>query len=662
MSQTTHTHRRAPRLLELRAVEGGLREFGCVDAEDLLYWIAMDDKRGKSYYPLGFLRAILGSNAHLAAESLVRLFALGRHKTARSRFEEMTRFGEWTASQPKALRLAGSADSGPSATWWQRRVDDWGGQVKATHTEKPRTAVVRIGNLNRCLSRLQRDKLFPLVDLPAIPRNAHKVFEPRPTLAEQVNRGTANRASLASVIEELVASFSPDDRDDARVEFNAMASMLGDLPLKTPEAMLEAFAKLQANCLSTVEGLASKAFSEWQAAYARGRELRRSANRRLARLIQGVLTGNPSVNRSPGRLVREHPHEDVVGSALLCFRMYNGGLAYSAWQPEVKVSAAEQFYRFLGVGRLEFDAMLHPTPHAVAAAMLLTACETGFNPAPLCEVDVELGIKPVPDTPGLFVCEALKRRAGNAFVNAALVAKRADGLVSSLTAIQAIKEAAKPLRRRLGTNKLFVFRFRSEPSFASGQFLAKRLRYLLRDADLDHKFSFTPSAIRPCFLALKQSSESPDSMALTHLSGHAEDSNAPASYEFRTAQRLRLAQYARQHHERLAQLADDAKSGKLSTAASDGSDEQHERSLTLIVEPTEEMFVDAFLTIECLERSNEELVNTRLQHWLRVCEPELAWARVVIEKAKQSELAHRVPAAKRAAERLISSGFTHFLE
>src|SRR6202008_2291258 len=98
------------------------------------------------------------------------------------------------------------------------------------------------------------------------------------------------------------------------------------------------------------------------------------------------------------------------------------------------------------------SALLHPTPNAVAAAMLLTACETGANVAVLCELRAELGVKQVPETTDTFTLDAIKDRAGGKRINSKLVRRSQPDRICALEALECLKEAGAAIRNRRGTD------------------------------------------------------------------------------------------------------------------------------------------------------------------------------------------------------------------
>ncbi len=438
-----------------------------------------------------------------------------------------------------------------------------------------------------------------------------------------------------------------------------MAEALGkDLPT-SPEGLLAVLREAQLNCLKTIETLASQKFRHWQARFDERERYLAAADTELVECLQEALNGSSRAFTWVRGFSATYSEEALIGSALKCFVIHNNGIA-----PSEPTSKHPAFLRWLYQKvalRTAFDELLYPTRAAVAAAMLLTACETGANPAVLCELSTDLGIKPHPDQPGAFLFESLKRRAGNKFIVSLLRAQRDDGVLPAIDALNVLSTALAPLRAALGTDAFFVFRFYSAPSYATNAFLAYQLKYLLRDADLDSKYKFTPSAIRTCVLVLHSLSKAPDSQIERQLAGHAEDSTATSRYEFRLEQRLRLSAYARRYQMEMLQLGH---------AIAAGSDQQPvplvSQDVGLLqsqfVDITDDLILDAVLTARCLERANDDLVRYRRAHWLNVCEPELAWSTVLLEKAKRSPLAHRVPWAERVAEKLLQDGFFHHLE
>jgi hypothetical protein len=162
-------------------------------------------------------------------------------------------------------------------------------------------------------------------------------------------------------------------------------------------------------------------------------------------------------------------------------------------------------------------------------------------------------------------------------------------------------------------------------------------------------------------LVLHSLSKAPDSQIERQLAGHSEDSTATSRYEFRLEQRLRLSAYARRYQREMLQLGH---------AVATGQDQQslppESQDVGLlhsqIVDISDDLILDAVLTTRCLERANDDLVRYRRAHWLNVCEPALAWSTVLLEKAKKSPLAHRVPWAERVAEKLLQDGYVHLLE
>lgn len=649
-----------PKLLETRAIKEGISEHGCIDSSALKFFVNWKKQKRRTEFGFEFLREPLGDNAYPASSKLVRLWAMGAKRTSTSRHQLLRAFFE---QLPAPLRsTVGIHPNDPSVERdCQIAVDAWAGAIKAKHAEKPRTAGEILGSVNRGLRLLQAAEYFPKVALPGKVPNSHRASSTRPTLAEQIRVSHAERSTqLGDVIDAMLdALVDPADRAAGKSELNALAGQLkGDLPT-SPEGLLAALRELQHKCLSTVTSLASAEFRRWQSQYEQRDRLLGLADEQLIEQLR-LAFGNDKAGREwVQAFLGTYSRDELVGSALACFIRSYGGLAIC--EPKSKsLGFVSWFYEHVG-GRTELDALLHATPSAVACAMLLTACETGANPAVLCELNLELGLKPHPDQPGAYVFESLKRRAGNKFVVSLLREQREDGQLPAIAALKLLSTALEPVRAALHTDSFFVFRFFDQASFANTSFLANQLRYLLRDAGLSNTHKFTPSAIRPCVLVIHSLSKSPDSLIERQLAGHAEDSTATSRYEFRLEQRIRLSAYARQYQEQMEELAQLVKTegrGPTKQEADKPDDLWHRQ----IVDLDDDLILDAVLTIRCLERANNDLVQNRRAHWLHACEPELAWATVLVEKAKKSAVAHRVRFAEAEASKLLAAGFIHHLE
>lgn len=655
--------RKPPRTLEVRAKSEGISPHGCNNPEKLEFWVQYKKTKKPTIFKFEFLRRHFGKNSFKGASKLNELWAMGAKATARNRHISLSNFfrsiGNSEASDLAPLEKA-LIENSDAFEEWQSAVADWAGAVKARHAAKPRTAGQTIANVNRGLAVLQGLRLFPHVSLSRIPRNAHKRASRRVSLAQQISpQGTVSQR-IGDLVEQLSSRFAdPEDKKSAKTELLVMAEVLGeDLPT-SPEGLLAALEEVQRSCITTIENIASDIFRQWQCQYEKRDEYLRSAHTAIADRLWKAINGDQSSQEWFTGFGGTFTKNELIGSALQCFIEHYGGIAPSETNSG-RAATLRWLYKH-AAGRLEFDALLHATPDAVAAAMLLTACETGANPSVLCELSTDLGIKPIPDDPNTYSFEALKKRAGNKFIDSVLRTTRKDGCLPAIAALQTLQTSLDPLRKKLNTDVFFVFRFQDEPSYAGTSFLANRLKYFLRDSGLAAKYKFTPSAIRTCFLMLRSLSKSPDSLIGRHLAGHGEDSMATSRYEFRLEQQVRLSAYARQYHMQAMQFAEARATGNVGADGSSDGDEDDLR-FSQFVDLSDDLILDAVLTTTCLERANDDLVKNRRTHWLHVCEPELAWATVLLEKATKSPLAHRVPWAKQEAKRLIDNGFVHHLE
>lgn len=646
----------------MRAKTDGIAPHGCDDANSLKFWVHYKKEAKPKIFNFAFFSTFFGNRAYNAASKLTELWAMGAKQTARNRHRDLENFFEHISGtdvpQSAPLSTALIDNSVPFRTW-QSAVDDWGGGIKAKYGAKPRTAGQIIANVNRSLTLLQRLQVFPKICLPSIPKNAHKKSSQRATLAQQITVDGSISKRIGDLVDELSSRFSdPEDKEYAKAELLALAKTLGDALPTSPEGLVAALQQVQRTCINTIETIASSAFRQWQTHQERCAEYLRSADEILKEMLCKAIGGDQHACQWLSGFGATFTREALIGSSLQCFLEHFDGIPPCLGNAQHK-TALKWLYKN-AVSRFEFDALLNPTPDAVAAAMLLCACETGVNVSVLCELSSDLGIKPIPGDATAFSFEALKRRAGNKFVVSILRTERDDGVLPTITALLALQTGLAAFRKALATTNLFVFRFGDKPSHASGEFLANRLKYLLRNSGLDSKYKFTPSAIRVCFLMLHGIDKSPDSLIERQLAGHGEDSTATSRYEFRLEQRLRLSAYARQYQERATRFAEAVANGQIDTVAEANTEDDFRHSQ--IVDLSDDVILDAVLTTRCLERANDDLVQNRRSHWLYVCEPELAWATVLLEKAEKSALAHRVAWAHKEADRLVMAGFVHHLE
>jgi hypothetical protein len=648
--------------LETRSIEEGIAEYWRDDRNALLYFIARKNQRKPQRCNLEFLALLFGHRAAEVAEALVRLFAMGAIGTSLCYLQETRRFVSWAPSQPEASLIVVDPCGANSIPAWHRLLKDWTEQVKTRHTAHPRSASHRINALNRCIRRLQRFNLFPAVQLPDAPRNASANQTNRPSLAEQVASPEVMSDELASAIAGIVEFVNPDDQDAVARQLSALAAAQGNLP-KTPEALIEALAALEEDCLNAVRRVASNEFAMWERQRAEGKALLACADPVLAERIAFALRGDRTMAKTIRSMGNTYSDEELAAATLRACVTHFGSMAATE-----AIVDNRPFYLWLmrrTGGRFSLDAMLGPSLNAVAAAILLTLCETGANVSTVLELDASLGLQPSDDQEGHYIFTSLKRRAGNTFIVSIIPAKAAEGYLSAVHALQVLEADGAPTRAAIATERLFTFRWFTTPSVATDPFVRNRLRILLRRASL-HNYAFTPSAIRPCVLTLFGLKKRVDALVVQIQAGHGEDSFATSAYQFRLASRVRLAAYARQFHARLLSLATEVgRSGANALASSSSTVTEGDicaDMVACVVDLDEHLILDAYLTIRCLERSAEALVTTRRAHWMSICEPALAWSQVLLEKAAKGELAHRVAALGRKAESLVRDGFVHFLE
>lgn len=646
------------------------------------------------------MRRFIVSRVFDACFELVGDWAAGSLYGARSRANEIRRFGEWLDKNLPELHPFDANASSHERKAWQTAINAWAGAVIQSHIDAPRSAGQRLGYVRQILLKLNRMGVCSKLSVPTIPSNSHKRSRQRRSLIQQVRptkkpehtatglpKDDAGEELITKTLGQLAEELDPNDREELTEALVALAANFPELAPKTPEEVVLALKRLAERCIETIQSVASQKFRDWEEIYRATPDLLSAGDPEIAAQIQAVLLGDKTHKKTLAGKFRRHKR-DFIPHALLCIETYYGGMPPAA-KDTLDKTFCELLYSQV-VGRFELDAMFAPSPDAVAAGMLLAACESALNVAPLCDIQIPLGYHPAPDINDAVVVGAIKERANGKYVISVLSTKPFNDMVPATHAMAAISDAAARQRKAYLEDiqkreaqllqiperpesqprlvrpvekvsaPLFVFRYQSSVSKANGHFLAKRLDYFLRDEGISDSFAFTPSAIRPCVLMLKDLSKSPDSLIVATLGGHTHLSNATSAYQFQLLQRLRLSSYQRQFQEKALQLASQA----LATPEKDEDDDYvlGDSTATFVVHLTDSLCKDGYLTKWSLERASEILIMTRREHWMTRCMPELAWATALLEKAAVSLMANRLPFIERAARREFDAGFCHFLE
>lgn len=564
------------------------------------------------------------------------------------------------------------------------------------------------------------------LELPKGITNAHKVSKQRDSLVYQVSskpsgaddtdescegasissspeepRSAAEQRALNEMVSAVAEELDPHDSQGLKDSLLAMALNLTGPTPKSVDELVAALKRLAEECVLEIQKVSSAKFQEWRAVYDDGLTLLTIASEDGAEDLARAMNGDIKLGR---RLEKEFIKGDrqQIANLILCFKNHFGGLVPSAHTVANKSFLTKTYAKL--IGRMQVIGMIQPTLDAVCATSYLVACESAMNPAPIAAIDLPLGRQPAPDMQNHEVVAAIKRRAGNTMVFAVLNQIAPSGLVSALEAMKAIEAAGAAIRKNYRKNAavkaaaisglhdpdsnvlsfsnkapentlanseiadsqefgpLFVHQLRAEVSTLTIDIMANRLDYFLRDAGLSDKYRFTPGAIRPAVLMLKSLGDGPDSMVIRLAGNH--ESDATWRYQFDAIQRLRLTPTFREFQDKQLELINGLPNSidEESEDSADDEDWAIDSTGTLLVSLSESLLREVSIVIACLTRSNYRLVHERRSHWIDVCEPELAWAMVVREKAAVSQIANLIPKIDREVERLLKTGFTHFLE
>ena len=641
--------------LEEKSKLTGAKPWWSCATEDLYYQIQFEPTKNPTNFRLEWLRPFFGARANKAAESLVSLFAIGAPLTALGMYQCIRTY-------VKAFNSANT--SGPitatleSKTALEEHMSQWSNEVKVLHAQNPGTAKAKINGVNRCFRRWGTTGIIPPVEVLTTPRHASKRRRNKPSIPEQIGAKVSVSDDVQAAVAGMISALHESDQPEAKNHLYALAAILESEGLpKSPDGIIEALKVLEQTCIETIHRMASTVFRDWQRKRSYGIALLEHADGFLAEQIALAMSGGTDAARLVQRLANTYTNEQLLAATLKCYvERFKG-------RPVTQASTKNfAFFTWLMSrigGRPLLDALLGPSVEAVAAAILITLCETGANVATVLELESDLGLRPLAEHPGYFLFSALKRRAGNTIIIDILPETSKNGLCTAVEALRSLQVEGELLRNSIGTQRLFVHRYDTEPSIATDSFVRRRLANFLKAA-FTNPIYLTPSAIRPSVLTLNGLKKDADSLIVKIIAGHSETSQATSAYQFRLASRLRVHAYARQYHDLMHEAAADSRAAEKPEAVSEHS--VFDSVFSMVVEISEEVLIDARLTCLCLERSFEELFQTRREHWTSLCEKALAWSEVVLEKAAKSPLAHRLKHVDREAERRLGEGYVHFLE
>ena len=673
------------------------------DAPDsYIGWVLYENKTERARFDLSYLKSLFGDYAKIVRILILDKFSRLARKSVSGIEESINSFCKYKKAKfPNLAPITGPTFNAGEAANWQTVTDSWANTIM-TRKGSPRAHAEKLSGFNRMMHYLSAASVIPKMTLQTGAKNRHKQSTARPLLAQQVKvkKGDIPK-EVHDVIQATVdASLPEDDADNRKILTDMLLSIaagISSTEALSPEKVQEKLKNHAENCMRKIQEIASKKYRNWEAIYVEGQELMENGHTATAESIAKAFRGDSSSILYVSSLI-ESSAKSLVPHGLLAFELHFGGIPPSETEADINATFARKFYAKV-CKKSHADAMLFPTPDAVASTTLLLASETPLNIAVIISIDLPLGMQPIPDNDDAVVVSSIKKRANCKNVPAIIQKLRSDGLTSAYHAMKMLESAGRPLRMRFNANlkaaneragnhlnevvtidfekkkskekialdaalldgtagKLFISKFFSQPELMTDINLRNRLRYFLRDEKISDEYMFTPSAIRPCVLMLAGMSSSPDSQIIANMASHGEDSNATSAYAFRVAQRLRAFAHMRQFQEGVASLM----KNREPVASADSDDAVSDRSCTHIVNLSEELMLDAQLTIECLTRSNDLLVETRRQHWIYRCEPELAWATVVMEKSEKSSWAKFITRVKRTAKEALAAGYIHPLE
>ncbi|QCP09919.1 hypothetical protein [Pseudoduganella umbonata] len=195
--------------------------------------------------------------------------------------------------------------------------------------------------------------------------------------------------------------------------------------------------------------------------------------------------------------------------------------------------------------------MITAHPDAVAAAILIYMVDTGANVSVALSLTVD-SEQPT-DHKDFVRFESQKARAGYSEIVKELPVNDAKHDLSSVKVLRNIREMTHHARAGIehAQGQLFVFAYFEEPSIASQGFVAKRLRYFLRDEGLRNLGS-RPSAIRVSFL-LKHTIEGDGNIAVTQALADHSSGGTTETYALRWPVRAKYVKLIRHFQDNMAQ-------------------------------------------------------------------------------------------------------------
>jgi hypothetical protein len=454
-----------------------------------------------------FLRSVLPSSfADEVAETLAKAFANGDSRAyALHKLFVLRNFVAFVATDEElrvevanACRGGTMGDSGPLT----KAITCWFAARKSELYPKQATTLAEhLNGLRSCLRPLFLAGKVGRVTFPRMPANYHSHADHKPSLVEHKKRDVLSD-EIVKELQRLASGAGIVLTPDAAGYVARLGQAVPTELIASEEAFRSAFQRINSQRLQLIRKVAEDALLRAAALFEEGKVALERTDSKAADAIQYALEQYASDGMSLRDLLPLDNPEIALGNLLrFSLERHSGSIPpHHEFRRFRAGSYVKAVFRALG-GRRRIQAMLGCDPNGIAGAALLYLVDSGDNVASVLALSPNC-LEPT-DEPGVVRVVSYKARSDwQPIVNTfsvsdpavRLTVPQAIGLVVSMTS------QARSVYPAFADTLLMFRWFDDAPSAAGEEFLANRLRYLLRDAVNVHDRAMLPGSIRQSFL------------------------------------------------------------------------------------------------------------------------------------------------------------------
>ena len=629
------------------------------------------------------------------AIALGEFYSRFKRRTSINRFNNFQELWIWIAGQATLKAMFHDfAEQKKSTSIYvlEVAVHKWAESREILHQGRLTTLGEKVNNINRCFDALATALIFPKFKPYSMPKNYHNGKGRKKSLAE-LGGISQGRNEITDAIKKRIQTLDPDIKED-EVDgvIRTLLSTNSVDALATDDALADAMLRKTTELLSLIRNMAEDKFLYWMNVYSYGQIILKQGCKKSHKVLASALAKSGRERLLIlNRLFPPHDVEQGLANFLqICIVNFEGMVPTAKIFGNVPLFA--KIMKMFG-GKHYVGAMLNAHSDAIAATILMYLVDSGANVSVALEIPGDFEWPT--DDPGWYKVRSIKDRAGYKPIISNLPEKDVTVRMTSIEAMRGIFRATYHARRSTAafSEMLFIHCFRGTPSIANSDFLANRLRYFQRDAQLETAH-LTPGAIRVSFLLKHVLSGDGDILTAEILADHASGGGVAEGYVLRWPVRVLYVKRIREFNESLEQQMifglDDA-SAKFGTSIFRAQEiltksdrtgvgvscnqamSVPERSVDFentcarvgecptcemkLVHITHQNLVDAILMYEGLTERRTELEAQVPAKWESVYLPLLAFVTVIIEKVSRSRHAQLLKSAKFESKKILSEGW-----